>query len=596
MKQIQLIFDGAEKFRREILEIKQRFPDCITMIQIFYDKARQTETEQLIEILKQDYPQAHYYGCASNANIENGMITEGSILAVCTIFEDPSTKIEIYQYPLTSETQKEVCDDLLAKVSERPWIKGIELLITIRDMSTTYFCDRLSEMDEKIQIFGGSSFNKNLDRHDVGVFSENGGFLDSGVVFTLIGGDKLHIQSTYITGWKPLGQKMLITRAEGNRLYELGGEPAYDTYYRYLQIDNDEFFYHNTLEFPIFYERNGINILRVPSQCMDDGSLIMTSDMTTGSMAQISYGDPQTILKSIFHVAESLADFVPDGIMIFDCASRRSFWGSEDINRESLPFQTIADTAGFYTAGEFHRMGKSLNQHNVTLVIVGMREEDAGVSNKSKLLKAFNYNNEHVSMVRRLANFIDVASHELDETNRKLESVNQQLLKMAVTDELTKVFNRREIQNRIMQASKSGKKFSLIMMDLDYFKKVNDTYGHDEGDRVLKQFASVMKKAAASAEFPVSVGRWGGEEFMILAENISSGTAFALSEQIRTEFAKIPFAVSGQHTVSCGVAEAQEQENYDAVCTRVDHILYYSKHHGRNRTSTEAQLPEDAAV
>ncbi len=591
MKQIQLIFQDADTFRKKIAAVRDKYPECTAMMQFFYDKTRQKETEQAIAILKKEYPQAHYFGCASNANIENGMIAEGSILVVCNIFESDDVQIEIFQYVLTDETQKDVCDDFLAKVAERPWVKGIELLITIRDMSTTYFCDRLSEMDEKIQIFGGSSFNKNLDRNDVGVFSEKGDFLDAGVVFVLIGGEKLHIWTSYITGWKPLGQKMLITRAEANRLYELGGEPAYDTYYRYLQIDNDEFFYHNTLEFPIFYERNGINILRVPSRCMDDGSLIMTSDMATGSMAQISYGDPQTILKSVFHEAERLSDFVPDGILIFDCASRRSFWGSEDINRESLPFQTIADTAGFYTAGEFHRMGKSLNQHNVTMVIVGLREDEAGDSNKSKLLKKYHYNNEHVSMVRRLANFIDVASRELDETNRKLEAVNQKLMKMAVTDELTGIFNRREIQHRITEAAGKQEQFSLIMMDLDNFKKVNDTFGHDEGDNVLKGFSSVLKSVTEQAASEVSVGRWGGEEFMIIVK-AGIQEAAALSESIRKNFSEMQFPVSGVHTVSCGVAVAHEKESADSVCIRADHVLYLAKHQGRNCTRTEEQIPE----
>ncbi len=590
MKQIQLIFQDADTFRQEIAAVRDKYQGNTAMIQFFYDKARQEETEQAVAILKEEYPQAHYFGCASNANIENGMIAEGSVLVVCNIFESADVQIEIFQYVLTDETQKEVCDDFLARVAERPWVKGIELLITIRDMSTTYFCDRLSEMDEHIQIFGGSSFNKNLDRNDVGVFSEKGDFLDAGVVFVLIGGEKLHLWTSYITGWKPLGQKMLITRAEANRLYELGGEPAYDTYYRYLQIDNDEFFYHNTLEFPIFYERNGINILRVPSKCMDDGSLIMTSDMMTGSMAQISYGDPQTILKSIFHEAEKLADFVPDGILIFDCASRRSFWGNEDINRESLPFQTIADTTGFYTAGEFHRMGKSLNQHNVTLVIVGLREDEAGDSNKSKLLKKYHYNNEHVSMVRRLANFIDVASRELDEINQKLEAVNQKLMKMAVTDELTGIFNRREIQHRIAEAAENQEKFALIMMDLDNFKKVNDTFGHDEGDNVLKGFANVLKSVTEQEE--ASVGRWGGEEFMIMLKHAGVPEAAALSEKIRKEFSEIKFAASGVHTVSCGAAAVREKESADSVCIRADHVLYLAKHQGRNRTCTEDQLPE----
>lgn len=588
MKQIQLILNDLQTFRQEIISIRDQFPDCTAMIQIFYDKARQEETQQMIDIIRADYPQAHYFGCVSNANIERGRFAEGSVLAVCVIFEKPGSQIEILQYPFTTETQVGVCNDFLAKVKERPWIKAVEILITTRNMSTTYFCDRMSEMDEHIQIFGGGAYSKNFDLNDVNVFSEQGGFLDAGVVFVLLGGEELHIRSSYITGWKPLGQKMLITRVEGNRLYELGGEPAYDTYYRYLHIDNDDAFYHNALEFPISYERNGTSILRVPSQCMEDGSLIMTSEMAVGSMAQISYGDPRTILRSVFLEAEALADFVPDGIMIFDCGARRGFWGIEDIDQESLPFQTIADTAGWYTASEFHRADKSLNQHNETLVIVGMREGDAGESNKAKLLKDYeSYNGDHVSMVRRLANFINVASHELAETNTKLEAMNEKLLRMAIIDELTNVYNRREIQHRIAKAAKAGKKYSLIMLDLDKFKSVNDTYGHDEGDVVLKQFSAVMKKVAESVNYPVSVGRWGGEEFMILAET-DGRSAFDLSEIIRIEFSMVRFAISGQHTVSCGVAEARESESADSVCTRVDHILYKSKHNGRNRTSTEA--------
>lgn len=590
MKQIQLLLDNADTFRKELLDIQHKFPNCHYLIHLFYDKDRQPEIQPIVDFIHKEFPQAHCLGCSSNANIENGMINENSILAVCTIFEEPDTKIEIFQYSFNAENQSFVCDDLLEQVKQRPWVKAVELLITLRDMSTTYFCDRLSEMDEHIQIFGGCAFNENLDRYDVSIFSEHHGFLEEGAVFVLFGGEHLHIRSSYITGWKPLGKKMRITCSEANRLYELGGKPAYDTYYRYLKIENDEFFYRNTLEFPIFYERNGINVLRVPAQCLEDGSLIMTSDLPTGALAQISYGDPQTILKSIFHEAETFADFVPDGIMIFDCASRRTFWGNEDINRESLPFQTIADTAGFYTGGEFHRFGKSLNQHNVTLVIVGMREDVSRNANKSSLLKEYHYNNEHISMVRRLANFIDVASHELDETNHKLEAMNERLLRMATIDELTNVFNRREIHQRIIQAAQSAQQFSLIMLDLDNFKKINDTYGHDEGDAILKSFSSIMQSVAESVNYPVSIGRWGGEEFMILTEHADAKTAYELSEKIRKTFAAANSPVSGHHTVSCGVTQAKPEESADSVCTRVDHVLYHSKHNGRNQTSIEEVL------
>ena len=586
MKQFQLFYTSRNTFRPEFAAIRDACPDGKFMVQVFYDNARKAEAAELAALLDAEFPDICYFGCAVNAAIHEGMLSEHTIAVAVTVFEQPDTKIKVLQYAFTAGTQAQVCDDLLERVRENPWVKGIELLITVRQMSTTYFCDRLSEMDPSVQIFGGNAFNPNLDFMDVSVFSKGNGFLDAGVVFVLIGGEQLHIQTSFITGWKPLGAKLLITKAEKNRLYELGGEPAYAFYYRYLRIDNDEKFYKNTLEFPISYERNGVSILRVPSGCMEDGSLLMSSDMIEGSMAQLTYGDPQTILRSLFHEAEKLADFVPEGILIFDCGSRRSFWGSEDIDRESLPFQTIANTAGFYTGGEFHRMGSSLNQHNVTLVIVGMREGEPGVSRRQKLYEEFNYENEHVSMVRRLANFIDIASNELVNANQQLSDANQQLMTMAITDELTGVYNRRAIQERIARAGQGREYgFSLIMLDLDKFKRINDTYGHDEGDNVLREFARILQECSANYKGHASAGRWGGEEFMILVRRADAQTAFGLAETIRERFAAVDFPCSGRHTVSCGVSEYHAGEQVEIVCSRVDDALYESKRSGRNRTT-----------
>lgn len=585
MKQIQIVYKDAESFRSRVRAIRKQYAGKTALMQFFYDMALEGELQQITDILEEDYPECRYFGCSSNANVAYGEISEHTILAVCCIFEEPDTRIKVLQYRLTPETQAQLCDDLLMQVSLNPWVRGIEMLLTVRDMSLTYLCDRLSEMDVRIRIFGGCAFNTKVNRFHVSVFSDEEGLMQAGAVFVLLGGSRLHIESTYIHGWKPLGKQIPITRAEGNRLYELGGEPAFDTYYRYLQIENDESFYLNTLEFPISYERNGIPILRVPSDCMEDGSLIMSSDMTPGTKARLSYGDPQTILRSILQTAEQMAEFVPEGILLFTCASRRVFWGEHDINQESLPFQALANTAGFYTGGEFHRMEKLLNQHNVTMVIVGIREGEPGTSKRDELIRFFDYHDIQISMVRRLANFIEAATRELDETNKKLEMTNALLRRKAITDELTDVYNRREIQARIVNEAESGARFALIMLDLDLFKQINDTYGHEEGDRVLSTFAGVMKAESEMAGFLPSIGRWGGEEFMILLPAADAQDAFGLAERIRTTFSEVDFPTSGHHTVSCGVTVADETESADKVCSRVDKALYSSKNKGRNRTT-----------
>ena len=577
LKQFQIIFESPKKFKEELSELKKQFQKNKTAIQLFYDTDKKAELKAAVKIVEYVWSDAECFGCTSNANILNGKLDERSIEAVVMVFEGENTHLKTLSFTLNEDTQQEMCDSLLAEVEALGWVKGIEMLVTIRDLSTTYICDRLSKMPQNIAIFGGAAFDKDADREKIEVFSKDGGVMHEGAVFLLIGGDTLHFKTTFISGWKPLGAKMTVSRSERNRLYELNGEPAYEAYNRYLSISNDKHFYHNALEFPISYERNGISILRVPSQALPDGSILMSSDIAEGASARITYGDPQTILTSIFDRAKTLADFGADAIMIFNCGSRRSFWGSEDIDRETLPFSLLADTAGFYTGGEFHRMDWSLNQHNVTLVIAAIREGEpdpnAAEAAKKRLAGYYEdklaYHGEHISMVRRLANFIDVATEELADANRKLTN-------MASTDELTGLYNRREIKSRIEAADE----YSLIMLDLDNFKQVNDTYGHDEGDLVLKGFSELLDRLVR--EEGAFAGRWGGEEFMVLVPTVNKGRTLALAEKIRIEYNQMNFERSGTHTVSCGITTRDSGENCDSVCTRVDDALYSAKNNGRN--------------
>ena len=180
MKQFQLFYTSQNTFRPEICTIRDTYPGCTAMVQVFYDNARKKDAAEVAAILDAEYPDAYYFGCAVNAVIHKGRLSEHTVSAVITIFEQPDARIKVLQYHFTAETQAQVCDDLLERVRENPWVKGIELLITVRQMSTTYFCDRLSEMDPSVQIFGGNAFNPNLDFMDVSVFSKGNGFLDAG--------------------------------------------------------------------------------------------------------------------------------------------------------------------------------------------------------------------------------------------------------------------------------------------------------------------------------------------------------------------------------------------------------------------------------
>lgn len=522
MKQIQFNYESDAQLLKDLKKIKQWCNASITskvLFQIYTETLNHSKIQDICQMIEKKMPEAIYMGCSTNGNIVMGEYNGAPIAIICTIFEYPSTKIELFQYVLNDESETEVTTNFLEVVKDRKWVKAIMLNATIRGLSMTKFCEDLSKLPEGIGIFGGGAFSKDIIEDEAFVFSSSGGLSDHAVVFALIGGEDYYVKTTYITGWKPLGRELHVTKADRNILYKLDGKPAYDTYYKYLNIKNDDNFFLHTLEFPFFYEHKDINILRAPTASNEDGSLTMTADMEENVKARIAYGDPETILDSVYEGATDFREFVPEIITVFSCAARRSFWGSDEVGKETLPFQSLAPTSGFYTSGEFLRNGNDVIQHNVTLVIGVHREGIPEENNLPVVQRDIEEFSGKVSMINRLATFIQVATEELEEANERLK-------RAAITDSLTGLYNRGEIQKYISEKAYeleqdeglSGNKAgaALIMLDIDYFKRINDTYGHKEGDIVLQMLAKMLRTVVSQESVDSVIGRWGGEEFMVL--------------------------------------------------------------------------------
>lgn len=571
MRQFQFDYYNDFSLKTELTKIRLWCDSSVyshIVFQIYSEQVDREKISHVCSIIESAMPQAEYFGCSTNGNIIGGEFSENDITIICTVFEYPSTKMLFRQYELSDQTADSVTGDILHLIDENPWVKAVELVTTIRGMSMTGFCENLSNSRADIQIFGGGAFASDINNEEACVFSKDGGISSGGVVFWLLGGEDLAIDSTYVTGWKPLGKMLHVTRSEGSRLYELDGAPAYDVYYKYLNIKNDAHFFNHSLEFPFFYKCHGISILRAPTASLDDGSLIMTSDIESDEFAQLAYGDPGTILESVREEGTRIRDFRPEIVQIFSCAARRSFWGNNEISKESKPFCGIAPTSGFYTSGEFLRTGKYLNQHNVTMVLVGMREGLADDIPKKTLEIDESEFTGKMALINRLANYINAAFRELEES--------------AILDGLTKLYNRAEIQRRINERLLSGEKLSLIMIDIDNFKSVNDTYGHNEGDNVIIGLAKMLKDGISSRENYASAGRWGGEEFMVLLPNDINSAIDAAGEMC-SAFREINFPLAGHRTISVGVTEAKADDTLDKLLIRVDSALYDAKHNGKNR-------------
>ena len=159
--------------------------------------------------------------------------------------------------------------------------------------------------------------------------------------------------------------------------------------------------------------------------------------------------------------------------------------------------------------------------------------------------------------------------------------------KAARTDELTGLANRRDMQQRIAielsRYHRSGHHFSIILIDLDLFKRINDDYGHDAGDLVLQRFARLMESVCRQTDV---AARWGGEEFLLLLPDTSLLQALVLAERLREQVEETVFEHNGQHlpvTISAGVATVSQASTADDLLKHADIHLYEAKEAGRNR-------------
>jgi diguanylate cyclase (GGDEF)-like protein len=171
---------------------------------------------------------------------------------------------------------------------------------------------------------------------------------------------------------------------------------------------------------------------------------------------------------------------------------------------------------------------------------------------------------------------------------------NALLQQYALTDSLTKLPNRRGFQTACERefgpACSGDRPMCLIVLDVDRFKHVNDSHGHDYGDRVLQQLAQLVRSVIRPTDYPV---RWGGDEFAILLPDSDLSQARAMAEKIRLTIETFPFDV-GTVTVSLGTAQLSPDNSVTSLFRRADQALYQAKRLGRNRIETDRPAPAAA--
>ena len=191
----------------------------------------------------------------------------------------------------------------------------------------------------------------------------------------------------------------------------------------------------------------------------------------------------------------------------------------------------------------------------------------------------------HFWMIASLS-FGILGGYLLESSQKTIFLKKEELEKIAITDRLTGLYNRvmfdKVISDELEKSKRYKRTFGLIMLDIDFFKDINDTYGHLVGDDVLIEFTNILKRHTRSSD---TIIRWGGEEFIILSLEVNKEALMTLAEHIRKQVQEHDFKTVGKKTVSLGLTLNKKTDNINSILQRADQALYLSKNSGRNKTN-----------
>ena len=555
------------------------------LIQVFSSRIDQGWIESITETVEKELPGAVIVGTTTVGEIANGRLFIGTTVLSFSFFEMSYVKsIAMSCFPGDELT----AGQWLSQEINKTWtdIAGVLLLATSLSIDTSRLVQGLAQNDNNYPLFGGGAGDYASVENSL-VFCGRE-FFRYGAVAVVFSGKDLHISSHTYLGWQPLSKEMTITKADGMLVKTVDDIPVFEIYHRYLDIQQANDLFLNALEFPFLLERDGELIARVPLSVGADGAVHFISDLNEGEKIRIGYGDPEKIIHDANAIQKLMFDFDPDAIFLYTCCCRR-FLMQNEVDLETQPFQAIAPTVGFYTHAEFHGTGDKIRLLNSTMVVVGMREGKQilrrqpgsfmAIDNFAKSAQLDPFANKHTRIISRLVQFINAVTSDL-------EQANQELTKLSETDMLTQIYNRLKIdailKYEFLQIERYHTDLSIILMDVDDFKRVNDTYGHNVGDEVLIRITAILQENIRAAD---SLGRWGGEEFLLVLPQTNLGQACMVAEKLRSAVDNEIFPIVKQQTCSFGVASFYEGETQDKLLTRADKALYKAKHDGRNKVS-----------
>lgn len=493
------------------------------------------------------FPEAEIAGMTTAGGIDNGCMRLRQTVVTIQFFEKSDVHTAIYDF--SQEPMEDLGEKARSFYQKQKDLSALLLLMTQRYYDFEPFLTALDKLGKDIPICGGYAHTyRNED--GIYVFTKDA-ILSSGILLVTFSGD-VKVMTTSVMGWQPLGRTMTITATDGPLVIRsLDHKPAAYFYQKYLHSTD---FGKSELLFPLVRSRHQVQLSILPLEHRSDGALQTNVFSHVGDQVQMAYGDPDQVILSSREALGHIERFAPEGMLLISCVA-----------------------PGGYVNGELIHIDGKTQATNMTLISVCFREGEAPLVAATRKPHAPVVLGESLSTIQRLATFVTETTKELAETQKQLSFA-------ASHDSFTGLLNRGSIEEMLCCCHKDTRArrltFSALMIDLDTFKHINDTFGHAKGDEMICGVASILKHMIRPTDF---AGHWGGDEFVILLPGTTLESALIVASRLQKAFRRIQLPDRSFLTASIGCTTASPEETEAGFYKRMDDALYLAKEGGRNR-------------
>jgi diguanylate cyclase (GGDEF)-like protein len=551
------------------------------LVQVFYADTNIDKIKKIQSLFNKKFPKSTLIGSTTDGVIDGSEVySDTKSVVVFTFFKDTFLKsyaldhkdCDNNSYKTGHNIAKEICS------------KNTKAIISFADGIHTNgeeFVNGISSYNSSVVLAGGLAAD-NGKIENTYVFNKEE-IISNGAIGVSLSGEKLTVTTNYSFDWMPIGKKLQVTKSVKNRVYEIEGIPAVDMYAKYMSDDLAAKLPQVGIEFPLVFEKNGVDVGRAVLFKHDDGSLTFAGNIDEGTYVRFGVGNIENILKNSNKHVKNLVKklkYNTETIFVYSCMARRRFM-NDYIDQEILSLSSLGNVAGFFTYGEFFHSEKNNQLLNETMTILALSESDIEYKN-SKLDELQNEHKFTISSEHALAHMANKVSSELAELNdnleKKVEENLNKIYKQSYTDILTELPNRLSL---IRETKTESIWKIIILVNIDDFTTINDFYGHAIGDEVLKRLASILEEYVLNKDGKVF--KLPSDEFAILLNTSreEDNIEFCLKE-IMSEVEKSDFIFNG-NDIHVTITQSAAVTHHDKVClANADMSLKIAKKTGKD--------------